>query len=491
MEVHRRAEVKISPDANRRMADGNRIGEIARSVFDPEASGCVVDIKENGVSAAIEKTAVALLGRKPVFEAGFRVSDTQCFVDVLLPSDNDDDPSWRLIEVKSSTKPKKYHIEDIAIQAHIIEQSGIRLSTLELAHVDSDWTYRGDEDYQGLLKTVDLTDDAQLKNADVAAWVAEARGIISERHPPAQNTGKHCKAPHECAFLKICGAEQSQAVFPVSSFAGVLHKEIQAQLLNNPALDMRDVDDNFLNPLQRRIKAATISGDVYFNQSAAAAELETHKFPLYFLDFETIQFVVPIWAGTKPYQQIPFQFSLHRLDALDTCEHIEFLDVSGNDPSRAFAEKLSKSCGDEGAIFVYNASFEKSRVRELADRHSDLASSLLVLNERMVDLHPIAKQYFYHPSQEGSWSIKCVLPAMCPDLTDAYKNLDAVQNGTMAMEAYATAITMRNDDPAKVKITKQLKAYCRLDTWAMVRIWEALTGKDVLAFSDVVEEKID
>jgi CRISPR/Cas system-associated exonuclease Cas4 (RecB family) len=479
LEVYRRKDALNAPDAKRRMAEGDKIGEIARVLFSSNSDGRLIDIKAQGVDEAIRKTSDILPDRQPIFEAGFESNGARCFVDILLPSGNNADPEWRIVEVKSSTKLKPYHLEDASIQAYIAAQSGIAISSIAVAHVDSGWTYQGDENYQGLLTEVDVTEEAKAKISEIAGWIKDAQEVVAAPEPPLVTMGKHCKTPHECGFQHICKEGQNQAEFPVEWLAGRLHKDIQSQQRLTPALDMRDIDDSLLNSDQKRIKDATISGQPYFNQPAAAAELENYSFPLYFLDFETIQTAVPRWAGTKPYQQLPFQFSLHRLNSTSSWEHREFLDLSGNDPSRSFAQKLVEGCGNDGAIFVYNASFEAARIRELSEKFDDLSSALLSLNERMVDLHPVAKRHFYHPSQQGSWSIKYVLPAICPDMVDAYQSLVGVQNGTMAMDAYVTATELGDMDPAKAGIAEQLKAYCKLDTWAMVRIWSALTAVEL------------
>ena len=232
--------------------------------------------------------------------------------------------------------------------------------------------------------------------------------------------------------------------------------------------------DELLNDKQRRVKAVTLSGKPYFDRRATVAALAAHKLPAYFLDFETVQFAVPIWKGTRPYQQIPFQFSLHRLSRTGKLEQMAFLDLSGSDPSKAFAEALIAACGERGAVFVYNAGFETARIRELADRFPRLAKSLLALNERVVDLLPVARDYYYHPSQQGSWSIKAVLPALCPDLS--YEDLVGVQNGGTAMEVFLEALAPQTSRSRKNEIEQQLLAYCALDTYAMVRLWSVFSG---------------
>ena len=206
----------------------------------------------------------------------------------------------------------------------------------------------------------------------------------------------------------------------------------------------------------------------------ATQVLRTHKPPAYFMDFETIRFAVPIWEGTRPYQQIPFQFSVHRVDLRGTLSHEAFIDLSGEDPSQDFAAALTRVCGEEGPVFVFNASFEKARIRELMERFPGLADRLSGINNRVVDLQPIVRDHFYHPDQHGSWSLKDVLPAACADLR--YDALAGVQNGGMAMDAFLEALAPETGADRKAQIERELLDYCQLDTYAMVRLWELFSG---------------
>ena len=187
---------------------------------------------------------------------------------------------------------------------------------------------------------------------------------------------------------------------------------------------------------------------------------------------------MPIWKGTRPYQQNTFQFSLHTLSASGQLEHTEFLDISGNDPSGPFAHALITACGEQGPVYVYNAGFETARMSELVTRYPQFSAALLAINARVVDLLPIARERYYHPSQQGSWSIKKVLPAVVPELS--YDALDGVQDGGMAMEAFLEAIHSDTNAQRKNQIEQQLLAYCKLDTYAMVRQWQVFSGRTEL-----------
>ena len=233
------------------------------------------------------------------------------------------------------------------------------------------------------------------------------------------------------------------------------------------------------------VKEHTLNDSVFFDAAGAASDLVPHGFPAYFLDFETNQLPVPIWKGTRPYQKIVFQFSLHTLSESGQLEHAEFLDLSGNDPREAFAMALISACGESGPVFVYNEGFEKGRISELAAFYPDLAPALLAINDRVVDLLPIARRRYYHPSMQGSWSIKAVLPAAICDLS--YDALDGVHDGGGAMSAFVEAIHTGTSPERKAEIENQLLAYCRLDTFAMVRLWQFFSGRNDVNFSVILK----
>lgn len=453
---------------------GNQVGEIARAVYDPAGKGELINPQEEGFEAAFARSQTLLKSSGPIFEAGFKAEGVLAFADVMLPAKKGNRKVWRMVEVKSSTSVKDYHRDDAAIQAFVARAAGVSLQSIALAYIDSEWVYPGKQDYQGLLKEEDLTDAVMEREAEVQAWIADAQKVLTKRKAPSIQTGKQCAQPFECGFLEHCRSQEPQAEFPVAWLPGRMSAAL-AQAAEQPySVDMQHVPDEWLNDVQQRVKQVTLSNKVQFDKRATRDALAHCKSPAYFMDFETVQFAVPIWKGTRPYQQIPFQFSVHRLDVKGQLRQHAFLDLNGKDPSKAFAQALIEACGKRGPIFVYNAGFEVARMKELAQRFKALAPSLDALIARVVDLLPIARKHYYHPSQQGSWSIKAVLPALCPELS--YSELNGVQNGGMAMEAYMEAIQPETSAERRTEIRQQLLAYCALDTYAMVKIWSKFTG---------------
>jgi Domain of unknown function(DUF2779) len=480
LEVHRKELREDSAATQASFEIGNTVGDIAHQLYDSAGTGVLLDVQRDGFDFVFKRTAELLASDQPIFEAGFAINGALAFADVMLPDEQEGKRVWRMVEVKSSTKVKDYHRDDAAIQSFIARNAGVPLASIALAHIDSAWVYPGSEDYRGLLKECDLTPEAFSRNDEVNEWIVAAQEAVAKEAEPEISTGEQCGYPFACGFFDYCQSQEPQAEYPVYWLPSIRANALKEHIAEHPALDLRDTPDDLLNELQQRVKAHTISGETYFDAAGAAAVLKAHSLPAYFLDFETIQFAVPIWKGTRPYQQITFQFSLHTLDDSGKLESQAFLNVSGNDPSHAFAESLIAVCGNSGPVFVYNAGFEGARIKELAERFPEFAHDLLAIKERLVDLHPITKANYYHPSQHGSWSIKAVLPAVAPDLS--YEALEGVQNGGMAMDAYLEAIHPDTTPVRKAEIEQQLLAYCGLDTFAMVRLWQFLAGRNDLQF---------
>lgn len=477
LSIHQPKQQVVSAAMQANFDTGNRVGDMARKLYDPEGNGQLIDPKGEGYDAAIARSTELLKLSQPIFEAGFTAEGVIAFADVMLPVGKGKKKAWRMIEVKSSTSIKEYYRDDIAIQAFLAHSNGVPLASIALAHIDNTCVYPGKEDYQGLLVEHDLTEEAISREGEVRGWIAGAHKVARKRTEPKIVTGRHCDQPNECGFLAYCQSQEPQTKYPVSWLPNLQSKALKSHIENNGVTDMRKVPDELLNDRQLRVKKHTLAKKVFFDAGNAAADLAVHKLPAYFIDFETIQFAVPIWKGTHPYQNIPFQFSAHRLSRTGKLEPQSFIDLSGKDPSKAFAEQLIAACGERGPVFVYNAGFETARITELAGRIPRLKSALLAINSRIVDLLPIARQHYYHPSQQGIWSIKKVLPTIAPDL--GYEALDGVQDGQMAMNAYLKAISPDTTTVRKAEIKQQLIEYCNLDTYAMVRLWQFFTGAKI------------
>ncbi len=468
-------------------AAGHRLGAVAQQIFDLQGIGKAFDVMSDGVQLVMTQTqeAIASTGKKlkdrsPLFEAGFEAAGARAFVDVLLPvrGPKEVPPRWGIVEVKSASSVKDVYLEDAAIQYFVAIEAGLELDCIAIAHVNTDWVYQGDGDYDGLLTIVDVTQEIQELVLSLPQWIEKAQAVLKRKTPPAIRTGAQCSSPYPCGFLAYCQAGEPVVEHPVQWLPRVQTKALREHLAKPQVKDMADVPDELLNPLQLKVKKATLNGRAKLDAKGAAQALAAFSAPCSFLDFETIGDVVPRWAGTKPFEAIAFQFSLHQLGSRGGLKHVEFLDISGNDPRLTLAKALVNACEGEGTVFAYNAGFEKRCIAALAEylaTHRKLAKALMAIHERVVDLEPVVRQHYYHPKQQGSWSLKAVVPALLPHLR--YEALEGVQNGLDAQSAYAEAVDP--DTPAKRKkeLQRQMMAYCKLDTLALLELWRQLKNQ--------------
>lgn len=474
LEVHRPELREDSAATQANFASGNRVGEIAQQLYNVDGTGELVDFMEVGFEQAFQKSAELLTSRQIIFEAGMRAGGALAFADVMLPVNKRGKIKWKMIEVKGSTSVKDYYRDDVALQCYVAKEQGINIDSVSLAHIDNQWVYPGGENYKGLLKEEDLTQEALARHEEAKEWVEQAHKIIKKKQAPNIDIGEQCNKPYACGFYDYCAQDYDFPEQPVTWLPRIQSKKFIEAIDSGEVASIAEAPNELLNDLQKRVKDVTLSGKPFFDKQAAKAALEPQLFPAYFLDFESIQFAVPIWKGTRPFEQLVFQYSVHVVNKNLQVSHKEFLEVQGQDPLRACAEQLIKDCGKQGPIYVYSRGFEGSRIKDFASKFPDLSKELLAIEKRLFDLLPLARNVFYHPSQQGSWSIKKVLPALIPTLK--HSNLEGVQDGGEAQMAYLEMIDANTSSERKAQLEKQLLAYCKLDTWAMVKIWEKFSG---------------
>jgi CRISPR/Cas system-associated exonuclease Cas4 (RecB family) len=325
-------------------AVGNAVGAVARRLYDPEGRGELVEVGRLGYEAALRRSRELLNTAQPIFEGGFATGGAMAFADVMLPIEREGSLGWRMVEVKSATGVKDYYREDAAIQAFVAHSAGVRLERIAVAYVDNAWVYAGDGDYRGLLIEEDVTEESLGKEEEVRGWIAAAQAIVGQGSEPVKATGSHCEDPFPCGFREYCQSREHPVEYPVAWLPNIRTQALKAHIEAGQVTDVRQVPDELLNSIQQRVKTQTLSGDAYFDAAQAAAELAQHPLPAFFLDFETISFAVPIWKGTRPYQPLTFQFSVHRIGTGGELEHRDFLDLSGVDPREALAEVLIAAC---------------------------------------------------------------------------------------------------------------------------------------------------
>ncbi|RJQ69359.1 MAG: DUF2779 domain-containing protein [Desulfobacteraceae bacterium] len=463
--VNRPELAKEVASVHTRLQVSTEVGEVARSLF---PDGILIDTQDS--SQALADTRQALAGkRRPLFEAAFAAESILIRVDLLFPSR----AGYRLVEVKSSTSVKEHQLADAAIQSWVAKMAGLTLKRIEIAHIDNSFIYPGNGNYKGLFALKDVTREAGRLEREVPHWVKMAQRTLAGLEPNIA-TGDQCSNPFPCPFEAHCTPYPGDDVFLPEILPYKNGKALAAELRAAGFNDIRNIPaDRFVAARHQRIWEVTRSGEPILDP-AAGKELQALPFPRYYLDFETIQFAVPIWAGTRPYQQLPFQWSCHIESKNGTIQHKDFLAEDSSDPRQAFVESLIETLGTRGPVFAYNASFEAGRLREAAQYFPALSQALGAICDRLIDLLPLARNHYYHRDMRGSWSLKAVLPTIAPEL--AYNDLE-VGDGGMAQEAFGE-ILHPETRPARVQeLRKALRAYCERDTRALVAIAHFFQGR--------------
>lgn len=478
LEHHRRdAADPADPTTWRRARDGSIVGAKAR-----EHLGADIIWPPRSEDARASATQALHLLRtsphSPAVEVPLVREDLYARADALIPT-----PTGHVLqETKAATfPPKPHHLEDAAIQRWVLEASGLPLARVELNLLDNQWRYPGGDDYRGLFRQLDVTLAIEPLVAQVPEWVAGAKAVLAGPIPEIQ-TGRQCKNPYPCPFQTYCktldapGPEHPIELLP--DLAGKnLARKLSTERGYRSVLDPKPEEFSGKDSrLYQRIQAAHRSGRAILEPGAGDL-LSALPYPRYYFDFEGIDLPVPYWQGVRPYEQIPFQWSCHVERAPGQFEHFEFLDVSGNDPSLPCIEAMLRVIPPEGdgPIIVYYQTYEKCRLEELAERHPLHADALNRYIARLVDLHPIVRDNYYHPGMRGSFSIKKVLPTVAPGM--GYEELGEVADGTAAQVAYLyAAFEPGMSEGRRAELKEKLLAYCKQDTWGMVEIAQKLAA---------------
>ena len=461
LQTHRKDLAVTDEGAQARFQAGNLVGDVACSLV---PNGVMVEAEPN-LKAAVHVTSELIAnGGHPIFEGTFSHDGVLVRVDVMEPGDNG---AWHVAEVKSATSAKDYHIGDLATQIWVMEQCGVPIASASIRHIDSSFTLKRVGEYTGLFADTEQSTAIRPLIATRPAVVEAARTMLAGAEPTCA-TGPHCKKPFDCEFSHWCGENETPAPeWPIAELPRTGAK-VAEKWAGQGIADIRELpQDAGLSPLHEKIRQAVITGTTFLDRDGVTKDTQDWAFPRIWIDFETISFAVPRWIGTRPYEQVPFQFSAHVEHPDGSIDHIECLDLSGDDPRPAVAKALAK-LPSQGSAIAWNAGFERGCFRSLAKAVPEHTTALQSLETRTVDLLPVARNHYYDPRQRGSWSIKKVLPTIAPELD--YSTLD-VKDGGNAQEAYLEAIAFDNDSPRKRDIDVALKAYCGRDTWAMVAIY--------------------
>jgi hypothetical protein len=408
--LYRKDKSKLTPTSpwQQQIFDtGTQVGEVAQGLF---PGGRLIHFNIANIPGMARQTQVLIEnGADTIYEASFIFNDLFVAVDILRRHED----SWHLYEVKSSTGLKDTYIDDAAVQCYVLENSGIKLTSMNIVHINNRYVLDGQLDLKQLFTIVDVTEEARLRTADIPRRIEEMKAILSgpEPHRPI---GLHCLSPYECDAKDYCW----------NTLAGIPENSVFTLTTAVPERKFELYESGFVHiadvPLEDCTMAQQlqIQGELHIEPEPIRDFIQDLEYPITHLDFESFQSAVPRYQGTRPYAQIPFQYSLHIEEEPAAAHssptepvHKEFLGPIGTDPRRELAEGLLADIPENGTVLTYNQKFEKSIIGKLADAFPDLSSPLLALNDRVRDLMlPFQKRWYYHPSQNGSYSIKKVLP---------------------------------------------------------------------------------
>jgi hypothetical protein len=450
-------EFPPQPDLEAKFRAGHEVGILAQQLF---PGGTVVPYEGLTVSEQIEQTwQMIASGAEVIYEASFEHDGIFAKVDILVR----DGDAWQIHEVKMSTSVKEVNLDDVAIQFYVLGQCGLLISGAYLVHINNQYVRQGEIDVQQLFAREGVLEGALLRQDRLPQIIADLRSALQNGEPQI-DIGPHCNDPYECDFIPYCWRH-----IPENSIFDLRGNGVKKWGLYERGIirfDQIPLDE--LNKNQRHQVEATLNRQDLINPQAVATFLDTLWYPLYHLDFETFNTAIPKYDGIRPYQQVPFQYSLHvQLEAGAEPQHFEFLVEPNIDPRRQLIEQLLDLIPEDTCVLTYNQTFEKGILRDLANLFPDLAEEINKRLENVRDLMvPFRKRDVYRRQMRGSYSIKEVLPAMVPELS--YKGM-VIADGMAALQAYHDMCAMEAGEGLN-RLRRAMLEYCRLDTLAMVRI---------------------
>lgn len=471
MEKHNR-ELKVISERTQSLFDnGNLVGDTARDLF---PGGVLIPYipytpGKSGQAEQVRLTNEAMAsGATVIYEAAFLHNGAFSKVDILVKSKG----GWNIYEVKSGTTPDPIYLEDIAFQYHVLTGAEISVKSAFLVYINNQYVRQGELDLKELFTREDVTQFARGREPFVIAELSRQRAILSGGMPEC-GIGKQCTNPYDCDFMAHCWAHiPEDSVFDLKG-NGIDKYALYGQGIVKQA----DIPVEILAGMsakQRQQVEATIRKENSIDTQAIRAFLNGLQFPLCLFDVETFISPIPLYDEMKPYQQTAFQYSLHVIEVSGDIRHHGFLSEPGIDPRRPFIESLTAHMPVDGSVVAFNKSFECGILQALAKRFPEYGDYVNQWVAGMVDLMvPFRQRDIYIWQMKGSYSIKFVLPALCPELS--YDGLE-IANGQAAMDAYNDMCKTKNDPEKLATIRANLLQYCYLDTFGMVRIIEELRG---------------
>ena len=463
-------EERIDINNDSILEQGNLIHEIARYLFGEHIN---IEYTEN-LSEMIKDTYRTIESYKDVIitEASFNYNKNFCSVDILKK----DGDKYEIYEVKSSTKVKDIYINDASYQYYVLTNLGLNVTKCSLIIINTDYVRNGSIELAKLFLKQDITKEVISLQEEINNNIKEINKYLENETEPIDDIDLKCHSPYDCPFFKYCTRNlPDNNIFNLAD----IQFKTKINLYKQGIYSYEQVLKETKNPkVKQQIEFELYDKEDYIDKKKINEFLKTLSYPLYFLDFETFAPPVPLYDGTRPFEKIPFQYSLYYYEKEGgELYHKEFLAEPGIDPRRQLAEQLVKDIPKNKCVLAYNMSFEKSVIKKLAESYPDLEEHLMNIHSNIKDLMiPFRDRSYYSKNMHGSFSIKKVLPSLFPnDESLNYQNLDLVHNGGEAMDKFASLSSMSKEEYEYTR--ERLLRYCELDTYAMVKILKKLISE--------------
>ena len=459
-------EEKGEMDNQAVLDNGTKVGELAKGIFGKHTN---IEYDEN-LDKMIYDTKEALKENSNIItEASFKYKHNFCSIDIVKVNGN----SIEIYEVKSSTEIKDIYLDDISYQFYILNKLGYKVTKASIIYINNQYIRHGELNLSEFFNSEDVTDIVQEKQKEIESKIKEINEYMKQEAEPKQEIGMQCFKPYQCQFWKYCTKHLPEHnVFQIRK----MHKDKALKFYYEGKTNFKDLLEENMNwKFKQQIEFEEFNYEPHIDKQKIREFMKNLYYPIYFLDFETMQTAIPEFDNSKPYQQIPFQYSLHYIEKENgELFHKEFLAESGTDPRRKLAEQLVKDIPKDVCVTAYNMMFEKGRIKELAEIFPDLSEHLMNIHEHIQDLMiPFSERMYYCKDMQGSYSIKYVLPALFPNDPELnYHNLPLIHNGGEAMNIFPKIKDMSKEEQEKARYG--LLKYCELDTYAMVKVWEKL-----------------
>lgn len=450
----------VSEAAERILEQGTEVGILAREEF---PGGVLINFDRSNIKSGINQTRKAISeGAKIIYEATFLFDDTYALTDIIK---RNTDGSWDIIEVKSATSIKDEYIPDLAVQKYVLEGSDLKIRKAKLMYLNQECVF---PDLSNLFIIEDLTDEVDGIIQQIPEDLQKFKSLILEREPPHVLIGPHCCKPYDCPFIDYCWhGFENMTVFEIPR----INKTKQLELRERGILTIDKLPAEYpLSQAQRKYVNRMLNREINIDREGIKHKLSEVEYPVYFLDFETFNPAIPRFNGMSPYNQFPFQFSCHVMKSNGLIDHFEYLHVDKTDPREPLIKSLLASIRKRGSIVCYSIGSERGIITKLGDVFPRYYDDLKSLSERLWDQKNIFDYHYKDFRFANTNSLKAVLPVLLPELS--YDNL-AIQEGTEAQVIWER-MTNTEDDAEKREMIADLRAYCKMDTRAMVEIHKHL-----------------